>query len=72
MYYTCLPSGLPEPNLCPEGHLFSESSYDCELTSKVNCGARVAAYFEPDDNQVDPITSTSQSQFAASNGTIEC
>lgn len=72
MYYTCLPSGLPEPNLCPEGHLFSEYSFECELAFKVNCGTRVAAYFEPEDTQYDPITTTSQPKITGVNGTIEC
>ncbi|CAF0743978.1 unnamed protein product [Rotaria sordida] len=72
MYYTCTPLGAPEPNLCPEGHLFSEFSYDCELASNVNCGTRLAAFFETDDNKFDSIATTSRSKLSLINGTIEC
>jgi hypothetical protein len=50
MYFTCTQSGLPEPSLCPEGYLFSEISRDCELASRVNCGSRLSAFFDMDNN----------------------
>ena len=72
MYYTCTLSGLPEPSLCPDGYLFSELSYDCELASHVKCGTRLSAFFEVDDNNIDAMTTTSQSKLNIINGTIEC
>ena len=52
MYFTCTQSGLPEPSLCPEGYLFSEISRDCELASRVNCGSRLSAFFDIDNNMI--------------------
>jgi hypothetical protein len=70
MYFTCTSSGLPEPNLCPEGHLFSEITRDCELASHVNCGKRLSAFFEFDENK--PPTTTLPSKTNFNNNTIEC
>jgi len=58
MYFTCTPSGLPEPNLCPEGYLFSDLIRDCELAAHVNCGTRLSAYFELEETKTIFSTTT--------------
>jgi len=85
MYFTCSSTGLPEPNLCPEGYLFSDVTRDCALAAFVNCGSRLSAYFELEDTKpsytttTTTTTTTSTTTTAASNhriysnnGTIEC
>ncbi len=72
MYFTCTSSNLPEPNLCPEGYLFSDVSRDCEIASRVNCGTRLSAYFEPDETKSISTTTTTRSKINIFNGTIEC
>ncbi|CAF1239888.1 unnamed protein product [Adineta steineri] len=73
MYFTCTPSGLPEPNLCAEGYLFSELTRDCEIASRVNCGQRLSAFFEIEETKLISTT-TSKSKFNLNivNATIEC
>jgi hypothetical protein len=73
MYFTCTSTGLPEPNLCPEGYLFSDLTRDCELAGHVNCGARLSAFFELEENKIiSPPTTTLQSKTNSHNNTIEC
>ncbi len=75
MYFTCAPSGLPEPNLCPEGYLFSELTRDCELAAHVNCGTRLSAFFEIDDTKAvitTTTTTTLRPKATLNNGSIEC
>jgi hypothetical protein len=78
MYFTCTSTGLPEPNLCPEGYLFSELTRDCEIAAHVNCGARLSAFFELEENKIStppplpPRFTTFQTKTNPDNGTIEC
>ncbi len=72
MYFTCTSSGLPEPNLCPEGYLFSDLTRDCELGAHVNCGTRLSAFFELDENKIVFPTTTLQPKSNSHNGSIEC
>lgn len=83
MYFTCTPTGLPEPNLCPEGYLFSEHIQDCDLAARVSCGARVSAFFELEEPKVNTLpptlpplpsfpTTTFHSKTTFRNGSVEC
>lgn len=74
MYFTCTPSGLPEPSLCPEGYLFSEAIRDCDLAGRVNCGTRLSNFFEMEDTR-GPFGSnpmTSNQRLNGTDGKIEC
>jgi hypothetical protein len=73
MYFTCTSSGLPKPNLCPEGYLFSDVSRDCELGARVNCGTRLSAFFEVEETKfISTTTSATQSKLNPNNSTIDC
>ncbi|CAF1232884.1 unnamed protein product [Adineta ricciae] len=61
MYFTCSLSGLPEPNLCPEGYLFSDVTRDCEIASRVSCGDRLSAFFETEETKSVPPPPTTTS-----------
>jgi hypothetical protein len=81
MYFTCTSTGLPEPNLCPEGYLFSEITRDCEPAARVNCGSRLSAFFEIDETKAPTPPSppplphhftTPKPKTHLNNGSIEC